>query len=894
MRVRLTRFAIFATGVLLTHAVLFAPSLVGLKVLLPLEELAAPNAYLPATPEYADVVALYPALTDQVLQYEFGRRFAAEELRAGRVPLWDPYHYCGAPFVVPFLSPYNLPYYLIPHYLTLAWTQVLAAFVAAGGAYVFFRRVLGLSFWPAVVAAWCYPLTGFFQLWLGSYVRYAASFFPWLLIAVDAVVWRPGGWGGPLLAIATAFSLVSGAADIAGQALLASGLFALWRMGQRFHKDRDRRRLFTTSLVLAGAWLGGMLLAAPYLWPLLEYIPTGLRMQFRASNLREARPPVGLTSLPQMFAPYMFGSTAKNSIWLTPAQCLQESAAQAYCGLVAMLVLAPIGLRNRRLRSLNLFWLLLGILAASWVLNLWPLTALLRLPGLNMVSHNRFLFVLCFAILSLAAVGLDEVVRGGLVWQGSLRGPLACVAVFVGWCVLSHAILYYGYLGSDQSSTPVIQAFVRGVCLLALSVVGILLVAKALPETWRSGFLIPLALLGGLGIWCADRAIEVNSLRMDEYHLRPVQSAEDALPEGRAGLQRYSMQVSLACVAAIALWGIAFRAPPRVAAGVLGVALIGELLWFQHGLNPQCDPRLYYPPLKPLEELAKAPPGRVTGLACLPPMLGQAYGLLDVRGYDAVDPARIARLLLAVRQPQTKVVDYALTQGWVPPLTVDRKTRRFRCVPALNMLNLRYIIGRHRPPEEVSFEPLMIDADDYWVYENPDALPRAYVPKTVQMLAEAQAFKRLTDLTAAFQFDPRAVAYVESDPRLPDMCQGSAQITRETPCEVYVAVDMQTPGLLVLADQWYPGWKAYLDGVPLPVVPANYALRGVRLPAGQGEVVFRYEPASWTRGLYLHTVALCALGLWCAIVAWHGRQEPSGTDTSGSPGSSTRPIEPIG
>jgi hypothetical protein len=813
--VRIRRGFLLMAGVVLTHFVLFAPSLLGFKILLPLDCLALPGAYLPRTPEYAHIKAGNIALSDQVFQFEFQRRFATTELRAGRFPLWDPYHYCGAPFVVPFLSPFNIPYYLLPTYVTLAWTHVLVAAFAASGAYLFFRRVLGVGFWPAAVAAWCFPLTGFFQLWLGFYLSYTAAFLPWLLVAVDSTIRKPLGWGGPALAVVTGLLLISGAFDLAGQALLAAGFFAVWRLGEIYLRSQNPIQLAGPAAALTVAWVLGFLLAAPYWMPLTEYTKTGLRTQRRAAGIDEERPPLGPAAAAQMVLPYIYGSTSPGWAWLSPAGNLQESAAQAYSGLFAVLVVAPLGLACRRLFSLNLFMLFLIFVASAWVLNVPILTAILRLPGLNLMSHNRFLFVTSFAFLSLTAAGLDAIFDGRV--------------------------------------------------------------------TWHKAFIVPVVVLGLLCAWCAMQASDINSAVTAEK----ARNDGDGMtrgdnPQGIANARNnmliYFIEAMVSCAAAMLLWLVIFRAPHRLVGIALGLVLVADLLWFARNQNPQCDPALLYPELPALSQLAKAPPGRIAGVGCLPPLLAQGYGLSDVRGYDAVDPARISTLLIKVKDPNspagTPGFDYATVQYWYPHMGLMNQNGDFKILPILNSLNLRYIVGRGKPSPRPRKEPLLFEGDDYWVYENPDALPRVYVPERVEVLKEAKTLTRLTDPRSAVQFNPRALAYVETDPDLHENTRGTAEIVSETPREIHISADMESPGLLVLADQWYAGWNAYLNGNSLPVLLVNAAVRGVKLPAGHSDVVFRYEPTGWSRGLSTFVVAIFLLAAWSAVVTWRLRRNP--------------------
>jgi hypothetical protein len=889
-RVRLQRFAILIGGVLATHFILFAPSLLGLKVLLPLDCLAFQSCYFPKTPEYAHIQPQNPALLDQVFQFEFQRRFAAGELRAGRLPLWDPYHYCGAPFVVPFWTPFNIPYYLLPGYLVLPWIHIIVALVAAGGTYLFFRRIVGVGFWAAVITAWCYPLTAFFQLWLGYYLSYTAAFLPWVLLAVEYTIRRPLGWGGPALALTTGLLLISGAFDLAGQVLLASGLYAVWRLGQIYFAGFQSQKLMVPAITLAAAWILGFLLAAPYWMPLTEYAATGLRMQRRASNASE-RPPVGITALPQMFLPGIYGTMAVGWPWFSPAPNLLESAAQGYTGVLAMLVLMPLGLATRRPLAFKIFWLSLAVFAAAWVLSLWPLTPILRLPGLNMMSHNRSLFIFCFAVLTLAAVGLDALFRGEITWQTNIRIPLICVIVFYMWCALSTFIYQADQPGANFDSLQTRFAVTAAVG----GVVGGLLffLATLAPPNWRSAFILPILLLIGFGVLSLIRAIDSRNIDTrfvvtfeDETDKTQALRIQELRELGKVNFLRCSLEGAALCALGALSWLLILKAPARVAAAAIGVVLLGELLWFAKDRNPQADVSQYYPDIGPLSRLTdRKPEGRIVGIGALPPLLAQRFGLRDVRGYDAVDPMRISNLLLRTKDPRsqagTPIFDYATTQYWFPQLVVN-SAGRIKLVPVLDSLNLRYIILRVQMglPQQAANadethpnrpESIIDEGEDYWVYENPNALPRAYIPKRTEVLKESQTLARLTDTEhsrTAGQFDPKEVAYLETNLDLPQNCRGSAEIVSEIPREIHVSVDMETPGLLVLADSWYAGWSATYKGENLPVHLVNAAVRGVKLPAGRGEVVFRYDPPAWVRGLRTFSIAAPLLLVWFGAAAW--------------------------
>ena len=799
---RLARLLIVLAGIILGQAILYGPSLAGRKILLPLDILAEPTYYLPHTPEVAKIELHNVARTDLIDVNEPARRFAAAELHAGRLPMWTPYNFAGAPFIWPKFSPFLALQCLTASPVVLAWSQLLAAIVTGLGAYFFCRRVLAVSFWPAAITSWCYPLTGFFVLWQGYNTCLPVVWLPWMLLAVDKTV-RGGSALAPIgLSVVTGLVLIGGQLDVAAQVLLTSGLYGLWRLGEVHRKQWFQRPARKAALALGMAWGLGFLLATPYILPVLEYTRTGARMARRSAG-EEERFPVGWKALPQTVLPYMYGTMQTGSVRLDAGNKAGneiESSAATYAGVLATLLLAPLAWCSRRHRSTNLALVLLSFISLSWSLNIPGCVDLLRLPGLNMMSHNRLVFVASFAIVALMAVGLEV----------CLQGPLK----------------------------------------------------------WRWWFWLPAALLAGLCAWCAYRAVippEPIATRLAAgmqagHRLMWIHDLE-GVQRVQSWFARYYAVAAVLCGVGVSGWLLLWaRRPWQVRLlPVLAVLLVGDLLWFAWDRSAQCDPALYYPPVAVLEQVVRSAPGRIIGLDCLPASVASISGLRDIRGYDGVDPARLLNLVASAVAPESTRYIYAQMQKLSPKAILNAR-KELRLSPVLDMLGVRYLVGRGSPP--TNSHPAF-QGPDYWVLVNSNALPRTFVPRRVETVVEDAV--RLEKLGAQ-EFDPREVAYVESAVNLPGPCQGTAEITEEVPTRILVSVRTESPGLVVLADLWDKGWEARLNGKRVPILRTNHAVRGVAVPAGSGLLEFRYAPAGFAWGLRLAGLAAVALLLWVAIV----------------------------
>jgi hypothetical protein len=108
-------------------------------------------------------------------------------------------------------------------------------------------------------------------------------------------------------------------------------------------------------------------------------------------------------------------------------------------------------------------------------------------------------------------------------------------------------------------------------------------------------------------------------------------------------------------------------------------------------------------------------------------------------------------------------------------------------------------------------------------------------------------------------------------PELPATDSGSSECTQPLQIKNQTSnthsasfvVSNQCDGYLVFSEPFYPGWRVYVDGERTPILRANYAFSAVFLKAGEHEVERRYRPNSLLYGV-LSTVMFC--GLLCVVM----------------------------
>jgi len=158
----------------------------------------------------------------------------------------------------------------------------------------------------------------------------------------------------------------------------------------------------------------------------------------------------------------------------------------------------------------------------------------------------------------------------------------------------------------------------------------------------------------------------------------------------------------------------------------------------------------------------------------------------------------------------------------------------------LNMLNTRYFITREQQ-----------------VQRNPNALGNAWFVSNIKTVANPNE-----EINALQNFDPGEEAIVNTNEfadyinGFTPQKNGNIILTAYAPDELTYSSSTTSEQLAVFSEIWYgpdKGWNAYVDGQPVDHIRVNYALRAMKVPAGEHTIEFKFEPRAFIMG---NTVSL--------------------------------------
>lgn len=753
-------------------------------------------------------------LTDTYVTREY---FVAAAYRDGEFPLWNPYTMAGHPIyadgVTRALSPFLLLYKFFDVPLGYSLARITELMLAAMFMYLFLTAI-GASTNGALIGSLVFTFSAHSMLhltglgWWGGFL-----WMPLILLFVDRAITRRSYVQAMLAGVCLAAQFFCGYLPnqiyYVGAVALYYLFFALVKRGGEANRRSIAPMLSMMLLTLAI----GLVLSATQWVPSLELLSY--------SNRKIVGAELGYVYLPPWYAatlifPNLFGA-AYDAKALTLFTGLGVSHDHIlYLGVAALL---PLGFSLLWLRSTK------GSKSSDAEVNT-------RLkPELNALIRERMVFFVILAVIALT-----------VMMAAPLYVPITRfipVLQFIRVSVRAGVLFLF--------AAAVLVAF--GTDLLLAS-------SRELLRRYARLFRRAVDVIGGLVLFAvlASYAIKLFGFAIDESQRgRLAFIRKTALllsvqftPPGASIL----VPLGLLMLLAFLLWSLAEQ---RVAGkwfltGMIGL-LIVDLFWASGQFNPTFNRSGVFPKTEMTSLIQSLPPGRVLVVPSdletnrrvasdapdkiiAPPNTLLPYRISTVSGKNQQFP-RWYREYASLIEPQLNLSHVVFDQ--------------YRS-PFFDLLNVRYVMT-HESAAPLDGYELRSSSEGVSLYENKAAMPRAFFSKSataVNTAAESLALMRDPN------FDARKQTVVEgpSAPQREFAGGGSAAIVEDKRNRVVIDIDNEREGLLVLSDNFYPGWRAAIDGAPTPILRANHTMRAVNVPAGRHVVSFAFMPATFFNSMY--------------------------------------------
>jgi hypothetical protein len=776
------------------------------------------------------VVALWPILRaaptqapglpgqDGRTQWYPWRAFAADSIRHGSLPLWNPYVLCGVPFLGNFQSalfyPPNFIFAVAPigvaaraGILFHVWLSMIFAYLLA--------RMCGCGRAGGAVGAVAFGLCAAQILRVPAGHWGVSCAIPWMALIFLCTEWtmrRPNRTALLVGAFAVAMQILSGMPQYVLITGVSASFYALIRplgAGGEPWKERAAR-----WAMVAGMWLLGAALAAVQLLPGIEAAACGARGLPMSKDWLMAFS-LGPECLLTMVVPGLFGGTADSGFYWGRWLFWEMNA---YIGIAA-LVLAVYALICERPRRIVACFAVTACVAL--LLALGKHTHLTDLPALTPLGGMfrgpaKFLLPFSLALSMLAAIGADRLLSDP---SPKLRRFIFCAAV--------PAAIELAILLSAPGSVASWQKAVlnSAECLYRYDPKAEAACASALPAVHDA--LQALVLLAGL----------VGGYML--FRRKPPIRRSQGGPEQES------------------------KGPPAAAFVIFFIVAADGVLFSRAFISPATTFRAEKSawPAGAGEALRDAGGDRRAWAIGIPQMDDAMLERVPVvEGIEPNPPARFHQL-------------FQTAEG--RPL--DNAPSVYQLLSPGGPLPLRTALGRVLAPEGTlppssQARVLWKGKDNHWeILELPSSVTRAQVVYRSDVAHSPEKALKMA-LTA----DPRSSVVLEEESASSSPAEAaelrragppaspatgdrtSAGIIEDTPDRVAVIAELDKPGWLVLRDNWFPGWKAEVDGAPARILRADYAFRAVALSAGSHRVVFRYRPESFYWGIGVSLAALAA------------------------------------
>ncbi|MGH7245567.1 MAG: YfhO family protein, partial [Candidatus Levyibacteriota bacterium] len=214
-----------------------------------------------------------------------------------------------------------------------------------------------------------------------------------------------------------------------------------------------------------------------------------------------------------------------------------------------------------------------------------------------------------------------------------------------------------------------------------------------------------------------------------------------------------------------------------------------------------------------------------TSSEILPPNFSSVYNLQTIDGYDPLYLSRYAEFIISSERGEP---DISGPFGFNRIITPKNYTSSM-----INLLGVKYILSL----SDLQTKNLrkVYQEGQTRVYENSNAIQRIFFVSTVETsLNKSQTIRKMFDLSNNFS----TTAIIENYQGQQHFTKGLIQNIAYSANTISFDTQNSGEGFLVLTDNYYPTWHAYIDGKQTKIFLTDYTLRGIAVPQGKHTIVF--------------------------------------------------------
>lgn len=242
------------------------------------------------------------------------------------------------------------------------------------------------------------------------------------------------------------------------------------------------------------------------------------------------------------------------------------------------------------------------------------------------------------------------------------------------------------------------------------------------------------------------------------------------------------------------------------------------------------------------------------------PNINETLGIQSIAGYGPLVPSRFLQIVL--------MVNVGVSMKYLELIKDNR---------ILSLLNVKYLMTLTYKSyrdlinyiQSYPYYEKVLEKDGAIIFKNKNVYPKAF------LVSKIQPIKNIEEAVTIFwygntPFDPRTTALVEGLDEKADynLSNGTAAITKYTTTSIEMSVETKGKSFLVVSENYFPGWKAFIDGKKTPIYITDGMLQGVFIPAaGIHSVKLVYLPLSFIYGAVISLLSFLALFIVWLILA---------------------------